>query len=386
MVYRITLKGIQKSQTDDSESEIPWEGSIIYKCLPENVVMREAFKSDELFCNEVAFYNKIWPTLANFQSQWGSVKDPFNSIPKCYLARNDCVVLKDLKQYGFVMPDRKQGLTIEQTYVVLKNLAHFHALSLAMKCHSPDEFYELLNSKDGISEVFFLSENDDYYKEYYREAIHNAIAMVEEELQDSEDKELYLEKFKEFCSEDTFFKNMVDLVAPSEPLAVICHGDCWTNNFLFRSVDGAISEMYLVDFQLVRYASPALDLAYIMYLCLERWQRVEHLTPLLRHYTAELHQRLLELSDDDSLFCGAPNEEALYELLLKEFKEKSRFGLGIALDMYPIMKCESNEAPNLYQSKDNESTSSIQPVWTSNAACRRKMTELVRELVDEGAI
>lgn len=150
MVYRISLKGI-KNKDDDKSSE-PWENTIIYKCLPESILRREAFKSDELFCNEVAFYNKIWPTLSKFQSQWDKVKHPFKSIPKCYLAQNDLVILKDLKQLGFVMPDRRQGLTVEQCYYVLKHLSHFHALSLAMKCYNPEGFYELLNIQDGISE------------------------------------------------------------------------------------------------------------------------------------------------------------------------------------------------------------------------------------------
>lgn len=50
------------------------------------------------------------------------------------------------------MPDRRQGLSIEQTYFVLKQLSQFHALSLAMKYYNPDDFYELVNVKDGISE------------------------------------------------------------------------------------------------------------------------------------------------------------------------------------------------------------------------------------------
>lgn len=53
---------------------------------------------------------------------------------------------------GYVMPDRHQGLSVEQCYFVLKHLSQFHALSLAMKCHDPEAFYELLNIKDGISE------------------------------------------------------------------------------------------------------------------------------------------------------------------------------------------------------------------------------------------
>lgn len=41
-----------------------------------------------------------------------------------------------------------------------------------------------------------------------------------------------------------FFKRMVELVKPVEPLAVLCHGDCWTNNFMFRHDDnGHIEEV-----------------------------------------------------------------------------------------------------------------------------------------------
>ncbi|XP_004927067.1 uncharacterized protein LOC101737863 [Bombyx mori] len=392
MVYRIALKGIQNRVEPDGscETETPWEGSIIYKRLPESTTRREAFKSDELFCNEIAFYNKIWPALFEFQNRWG-IEEPFKSVPKCYLARDNCVLLKDLKQFGFVMPDRKVGLSVDQTYFVLRHLAHFHALSLAMKGHDPEAFHELWNSRDGISEVFFVSENDDYYRNYYHEAIQNAIAMVDQELQGTDSKDQYLDRFKEFCSEETFFKTMVELVEPCEPLGVICHGDCWTNNFLFRYENENIAEMCIVDFQLVRYASPALDLVYIMYLCLERQQRALHLTPLLRYYADQLFCRAAELSGG-GVVCGGVTSDVLFQMLHKDFRQKSRFGLGIALDMYPITTCDSDEAPNLYSAEDSgrsqgsEPAPGARPVRTSSAACRRKMTDLVKELVDQGLL
>ncbi|KAH9639548.1 hypothetical protein HF086_012399 [Spodoptera exigua] len=365
MVYRITLTGIRRHVEPDgsNESDEPWENTIIYKCLPESILRREAFKSDELFCNEVAFYTKIWPALLDFQKQW-NIPNPFKAIPKCYLAPKRLCCAERSEE------------------------GRFHALSLAMKCHNPEAFYELLNIKDGITEVFYVEENVDYYKNYYMEATRNAIAMVEQELANAEDKDHYLEKFQSFCSEETFFHTMVELVTPKEPLAVIGHGDCWTNNFLFKYVDGDIADMYIVDFQLVRYASPALDLVYIMYLCLDRQQRAEHLSSLLEYYTDELHRRLVMMSDEDSVFNTSLNRDALFELLQEEFKRAGRFGLGIAVDMYPIMTCDSDEAPNLYQHEDSEpsSTSRVQPVHTNSVACSRKMTELVIELVDAGIL
>jgi fructosamine-3-kinase len=62
------------------------------------------------------------------------------------------------------------------------------------------------------------------------------------------DGTLYLDKFREFIDNNKFFRRMVSLVEPREPLAVLCHGDCWTNNILFRySEEGEILEVRNTD-------------------------------------------------------------------------------------------------------------------------------------------
>lgn len=72
--------------------------------------------------------------------------------------------------------------------------------------------------------------------------------------------------------------------------------------------------MYIVDFQMVRYASPALDLAYLLYLCLDYQQRVDHLSSLLEYYVDELHSRVIKMTDDDSVFHTTLNRDALYDM------------------------------------------------------------------------
>lgn len=72
--------------------------------------------------------------------------------------------------------------------------------------------------------------------------------------------------------------------------------------------------MYLVDFQAARYASPALDLAYLVYMCLDRQQRADHLSSLLEYYVDQMHARLIELSDDNSVFHTKLNKGALFDM------------------------------------------------------------------------
>lgn len=58
------------------------------------------------------------------------------------------------------------------------------------------------------------------------------------------DKPIYLRKFEEFLDEKRFFKTMVKLAKPHEPLAVLTHGDFWINNVMFRYTgSGQIEEV-----------------------------------------------------------------------------------------------------------------------------------------------
>lgn len=81
--------------------------------------------------NEVEFYNKIFPELLKFQQN--KTDDVLKAIPHCYLARNDLVILEDLRVRRFEMPNRQEGLTFEQTLAVIKELAKFHSLGLSYK-------------------------------------------------------------------------------------------------------------------------------------------------------------------------------------------------------------------------------------------------------------
>ena len=101
-----------------------------------------------------------------------------------------------------------------------------------------------------MQEALFRLENEDWYHHYYRVAVNNAIGMVSEGLPaDMEHRrEEVLRKLRAFLNQDVFFRTMCELAAAKGPLTVFCHGDCWTNNFLFRdsSIDKSETEVILL--------------------------------------------------------------------------------------------------------------------------------------------
>ena len=87
---------------------------------------------------------------------------------------------------------------------------------------------------------------------------------------------------------DAQYKLMCELVKPVSAFSVPNHGDAWGPNFLYRydSADRSRpSDIRLLDFQLMRLASPVLDLLFFLYsvtTCEERdnggWDKI------LKHY------------------------------------------------------------------------------------------------------
>ncbi|PSN48850.1 hypothetical protein C0J52_17030 [Blattella germanica] len=383
MLYRVCVQGMDGN--GDS-----WKKSLIYKCLPDNPERRQAFKSDVLFKNEVAFYTQALPALLQFQATC-KVTSPFRAAPRCYVARETEIVLEDLCTRGFEMGDRKVGLDAEHCRAALRELGSLHALSLAMKLRRPQEFATTVAAS--VQEVLFVSQNEDWYRGYYRTATRNALTMVREALGEST---CYLEKFREFVDNSTFFRRMVSLVEPREPLAVLCHGDFWTNNILFRySETEEIIEVCLVDFQLSRYASPALDIVNLLYCCTSQEMRTQHMSNLLSEYHATLVESLQDLTHDATdLESDILDPDRLWEMIQEEMQRCGKYGLGLALDMIPISLCDSEQAPDLYmgsdtgkpQETDNNSIVLPVPVCTSSELCQRNMSELVQELVDNGQL
>lgn len=375
-LYRIQLTGHRVCSPDKNRQQ-KWEKRVICKRLPENTVRREAYKSDKLFRNEVEFYTKIMPELIKYQTT--RTDETFQAFPKCYLARHDLLIMEDLQTRNFQMPDRKTGLSVNEIQRVLSEVATLHSLGLAYKFECPEQFENL---KSLIKEGIFCTANESWYKNYYEQLTTNAINMVSDILP-SESK--YVRAMMDFIGNPSFFSQMVELVHTESTLSAICHGDCWANNFLFKyNTNGDVEEVCLVDFQLIRYSSIALDVANLLYCCTSKSLREENLCSFIKHYTTELYKSL-------KVLCKLPEfldtEEKLESLFATELKLYGKFAFGIALDIIPISTCSSEDAPDLYLVSRQDSTNGAPELnFPPNDLCRRKMSDMLIDMVDAGML
>ncbi|PSN43492.1 hypothetical protein C0J52_03208 [Blattella germanica] len=366
---------------------------LFFKCLSENPDLRETLDTEIFFKNEVAFYNEVLSSFLRFQEK-RNVKTPFRALPKCYKAQSDgerdVIVLEDLKAKGFVMLDRLRVMNISELQILMKELGRFHALSLAMKDQEPASFENIRNA---LKETVFCKRFLKKFGQLYEFVINDALKMVKHNFPDDSK---YLTKLKQ--GGENICDKMMELVRPKEedePYNVITHGDLWVSNFMFRYSDlkeessccGAPDEMKILDFQVSRYASPALDVSYVLLSSADRVTREVHQRSFLHTYHESLSDSLIQLGSD-------PKELFPFSKLEEQLRKYSRFGLWLTLFNLPhtldegesieVHKLESSDEI-LQEDADSQVNTAINAVYSRKSEqCQERILDAIKYVVDNG--
>lgn len=194
---------------------------------------------------------------------------------------------------------------------VLKDLAKFHALPLALKIKKPDVFKEKV-AKYCYRPPFpdFPMPEDAPKPEWYLY------------LEQSEDCKPYIEKFKELwkCVEKNEIPNAFMDKPSSEPFDSIFHGDMWCNNTMQQYKNGKLFINKLVDFQVFMIASIICDVVFFIWSSVQVEIAIEKFEELLDWY----YQHFIDILEhhgcdttpfERSKFQEAVEKSAPYEFL-----------------------------------------------------------------------
>jgi thiamine kinase-like enzyme len=104
---------------------------------------------------------------------------------------------------------------------------------------------------------------------------------------------------------------------------ILCHGDLWLNNILFKlDEDGKPTDAALVDFQIIRYVPPAMDIVMFLHATTTRDFRERHILELLMTYQVALQDALK--------IAGLENHALSLQELLQSVHEYRFFGVVVA--------------------------------------------------------
>lgn len=140
----------------------------------------------------------------------------------------------------------------------------------------------------------------------------------------------------------------------------------------------------LLDWQVVRYASPVLDICYFLYLCTDSALRAQHFDNLIQGYHISLRKQVELLGSD-------VNQILPFTALLREMKTKAKFALSTALFIIPMLCTPNAEMPNMDElvetlakgdiSEDNEI---FKMTSNTEAIYKKRMSGVIRDMHKKG--
>lgn len=184
---------------------------------------------------EMKFFEIIAPQMEKVLKRIDGGKDVFVKVVAVD-RKQDVIVFEDLKQGGFVMPEKSTGLDEKQIKLALTKLAMFHAASLVLQGKRQKVFDDF--------DVGFFSRKITVFNNTFMSIFGHVV----EEVATWPGFENYAEKLEKL--KPNFIENATRCFdVKSGDFCVLNHGDIWKNNLMFKNGEnGEVEDVILVKF------------------------------------------------------------------------------------------------------------------------------------------
>ncbi|KAJ8674742.1 hypothetical protein QAD02_010528 [Eretmocerus hayati] len=319
------------------------------------VKMTKRGDSPLVFDKEAKFHHDLAPLmLQNYRSEpWA---------PKCFLARDDLLVMEDLKSQGFKIVSNP--LSIEQMRSAVATIARLHSCSILLV----SDIDKLLSRLDQTFLEGGTWESMDSSRALWLKVGMRTTEYIASELSLDSD-----------CISKAYDMDLEKLEPKDGEPNALSHRDLWPNNIMFREKNGK-TDCRLVDFQLSTFTSYVVDLLEFIYINADKSTREIYETELIIHY----HEKLMEqLKRHD--YQG---KEIPLEKVQRDYDDKKVCGLVGAVQCLPIsllnkeLSSEFSKPGNFEYHSRVDRTEFVKKVMRVDESYRRRIEGAVRDLVE----
>lgn len=296
----------------------------VVKVNHQSEMSEEMLEMFNVFPKEIEMYTEIVPA---FQRIFSEIEPNMIFGPRCVFGGTkpaDCIVLEDLRPLGYVNTDRKAGLDLAHSELILEKLAKFHAASVI--------YMERGNS---FSKTYNEGIFADHIKPFFENFVHTIPIMQEVANKSWKCNRLLTDLFANW--REKLVDKMFSVGArDNNDFNVLCHGDLWSNNVLFKyNEQGKPDHCIFVDYQMCFHSSPVLDLHYFLVTSVKPELKFSHLDHFLEFYHRHLITSLRQLG-----YCK--KLPTLLQLQV-DFLKKGFFGIGTAFVTLPIIIADGGD-------------------------------------------
>lgn len=345
-----------KLQDEGKVRECP----LVCKFQTQDEELRKRFSTELQFFNEVVFYRDVLPifkqNMLTFFPKYYFGKATLNEAPE-----EDVIMVEDLTPEGFRLTDERIYLDVDHCTSAFKKLGEFHGTSILAK-HQDAQRFKTAVSK--LVEAKILESKKEYINVFFGENAKRGVIPL---LEAGEHVEI-LSRFLDRLSD--VYGTVMDIYSANE-MSVLCHGDFCRNNILFQYDSGRPVDVKFFDPATSRYASPAIDISFFLFLNTTVEVRRKHFKKdFLKAYLEGVRKTAGEY---------APKEEDLWE----DFQAKGVYGYLLTAFFLPIM---CNDQPT-----NTDPTLSVrervkQVLKFGGEAVTNTLKESVRDLVTWGCL
>lgn len=181
----------------------------------------------QFFVIEIKFYDTVWPLLKKIHKNVSGKE--LNFIANCFGTSNTGrkrILLENINPYGFHLYDATKPFDDEHFKIIFKTYGIFHAVSMALKEQDREQYNLLVNPQFN---PFMTApyDGDCYFSKDFVKKIQEMKAFF-----DPVEERHLLEKLS-MC-EDSGVSRLREVVHQDFPNGALIHGDCWSNNLMFK--------------------------------------------------------------------------------------------------------------------------------------------------------